>query len=186
MVALTALWAPILLSAVLVFVASSVIHMFLGYHAGDMAELPAEERIAEVIREAHVPPGDYALPHAASREEWSSTEFAEKVERGPVAFIRVRPAGRAGMGSQLARWFLFCVVVSVFAAYVAGRAVGPGAEYLEVFRFAGTTAFLGYGVALWGDAVWFGRKAPTVFKYTVDALIYALLTAGAFGWLWPG
>lgn len=185
MVALTTLWLPILVSAVLVFVASSVIHMFLGYHAGDLQKLPQEERVAAALREADAPPGDYTLPHAGSREEWSSPEFAEKMTRGPVAFIRVRPNGPPPMGSLLARWFLFCVVVSVFAAYLAGRAVPPGGEYLEVFRFAGTTAFVGYGVALWGDSVWWGRKGSTVLKYTLDALIYGLLTAGVFGWLWP-
>jgi len=185
-VTLTALWVPILLSAVLVFVASSVIHMVLGYHAGDLAPLPSEERIAEALREADVPPGDYALPHAGSREEWSSPEFAEKMERGPVAFIRVRPTGSPPMGPILIRWFGFCLVVSLFAAYLAGRAVPPGGPYLEVFRFAGTTAFIGYGMALWGDAIWFGRKGSALLRYTLDALIYGLLTAGVFGWLWPG
>ena len=185
MVPLTALWLPILLSALVVFVASSVIHMVLGYHAGDLAPLPAEDEVADALRRADIPPGDFALPHAGSREEWSSPAFAERMKRGPVAFLRIRPDGPPAMGSLLVRWFVFCVVVSVFAAYLAGRAVGPGGEYLEVFRFAGTTAFIGYGLALWGDAVWFGRKASALAKYTLDALIYGLLTAGILGWLWP-
>jgi hypothetical protein len=186
MVAITALWIPILLSAVLVFLASSVIHMLLGYHAGDMKPLPGEERIAQAFREAGVPPGDYAIPHAASREEWGSPEFAAKMEKGPVATMTVRRSGPFAMGPVFIQWFVFCIIVSTLAAYVAGRAVGPGAEYLEVFRFVGTTAFIAHGVALWGDAIWFGRKWSTVLKYNVDALIYALLTAGVFGWLWPG
>jgi hypothetical protein len=185
-VTLFALWLPILLSAVLVFVASSVIHMLIGYHAGDLASLPGEERIAEAIRAEGVPTGDYVLPHAGSKEAWRSPEYAEKMKRGPVAFIRVAPNGPPAMGSMLVRWFLFCTVVSVFAAYLTGRAVAPGGEYLEVFRFAGTTAFIGYVMAMWGDSVWYGRKASTLAKYTLDALIYAMLTAGIFGWLWPG
>jgi hypothetical protein len=186
MVAITALWIPILLSAVLVFVASSVIHMLLGYHAGDMRTLPQEERIAEAFRGAGVEPGDYAIPHAASREEWSSPEFAEKMRRGPVATMTVRRSGDFAMGPIFIQWFVFCVIVSALAAYVTGRAVGPGAEYLEVFRFAGTTTFIAHGIALWGHAIWFGRRWSTVLKYNLDALIYALLTAGVFGWLWPG
>ena len=35
MVSLTALWLPILLSAALVFLASFLIHMVIGYHAAD-------------------------------------------------------------------------------------------------------------------------------------------------------
>lgn len=185
MVALTALWLPILLAAAAVFIASSLIHTLLGYHAGDMGALPDEERVAEALRNPPVPAGDYVIPHAAGRGEWSSEEHAEKMKRGPVVFLRVRSSGPPAMGSLLARWFGFCILVSIFAAYLAGRAVEPGGEYLEVFRFAGTTAFIGYGVALWGDAVWFGRTPSALLKYTLDALIYGLLTAGIFGWLWP-
>ena len=76
-------------------------------------------------------------------------------------------------------------VVGVFAAYVAGRALGPGATYLDVFRFAGTTAFAGYGLALLQGSIWWGRKWSTTFKSMVDALIYASLTAGTMGWRWP-
>lgn len=186
MVTITALWLPILVSAALVFVASSVIHMLLGYHAGDMKKLPSEDRVAQAFREADVSPGDYAIPYAGSREEWSSPEITEKMNRGPVAVITVRPSGPFAMGPVFVQWFLFCILVSVFAAYLTGRAAGPGAEYLDVFRFAGTTAFVGHGLALWGDAIWFGRRWSTVMRYNLDALIYGLLTAGVFGWLWPG
>jgi hypothetical protein len=54
-----------------------------------------------------------------------------------------------------------------------------------VFRFAGTTAFIGYSVALWQMSIWYRRAWSTTIKATVDGLIYALLTAGVFGWLWP-
>lgn len=186
MVSLTALWLPILVSAALVFVASSVIHMVLGYHAGDLRKLPDEDRIAAAFRDAQVNPGTYVIPYAQSREDWRSPEVQERMKQGPVGVIAIRPNGEPAMGAILAKWFVFCVVVAVFAAYLAGRAVPPGGEYLEVFRFAGTTAFIGHGLALWGDAVWFGRERGTLLKYTLDSLIYGLLTAGTFGWLWPG
>ena len=57
--------------------------------------------------------------------------------------------------------------------------------YLRVFRFAGATAFIGYAVALWQMSIWYRRAWSTTIKATVDGLIYALLTAGTFGWLWP-
>jgi|SRR6516164_9797574 len=78
-----------------------------------------------------------------------------------------------------------CVVIGVFAAYVAGRALPPGTDYLQVFRFVGATAFIGYSVALWQMSIWNRRAWLTTIKATVDGLIYALLTAGTFGWLWP-
>jgi len=64
-------------------------------------------------------------------------------------------------------------------------ALGPGEDYLAVFRFTGATAFVGYTLALWQNSIWFKRKWSTNLKNTFDGLIYALFTAGTFGWLWP-
>jgi len=111
--------------------------------------------------------------------------FLEKYTKGPVAMMTVIKSGPPAMGPQLAQWFVFCLVVSVFAAYIAGRALGPGAHYLAVFRFAGCTAFVGYTLALWQDSIWFKRAWGTTIKNTIDGLVYGLLTAGTFGWLWP-
>ncbi|MGH7567881.1 MAG: hypothetical protein ACREL9_02760 [Gemmatimonadales bacterium] len=114
-----------------------------------------------------------------------SPEFAEKIRTGPNLVLTVIPNGPWPMGKNLTLWFLYSVVVGVFAAYVAGRALPPGAPYLSVFRFAGVTAFVGYSVALWQMSIWYRRAWSTTIKATVDGVIYALLTAGAFGWLWP-
>ena len=54
-----------------------------------------------------------------------------------------------------------------------------------MFRFVGVTAFLAYAAALWPMSIWYRRSWLTTFKGTVDGLVYALLTAGTFGWLWP-
>lgn len=188
MVTVLSLWLPILLSAGLVFVASSVIHMFLGYHANDYAPMPDEEAVGAVLRNADIPPGEYAIPHARDMKEMSSPEYIEKRNRGPVALLTIRPSGPSGMGAQLGAWFAFTLVVSVFAAYITSRAVGagPGVDYLDVFRFAATTAFAAYGLGSWSESIWFGRKWSTTLKNTLDGLIYAALTGGVFGWLWPG
>jgi hypothetical protein len=97
----------------------------------------------------------------------------------------VYPSGPVVMGSSLVLWFLYSVVVSVFAAYITTRAVPPGAPYLEVFRFVGTTAFMGYSLALWQMWIWYKRALGTTIRSTIDGLFYACLTAGVFGWLWP-
>jgi hypothetical protein len=183
MVPVTSLWLPILLSAVLVFVVSSIIHMVLGYHNSDVAAVPGEDQVREALRQ--VPPGDYVVPHAGSMAGMKSPEFIEKMTKGPVLILTVRPSGPPSMNQSLMLWFLFCVLVSVFAAYVAGRALGPGATYLDVFRFAGTTAFAGYGLALLQGSIWWSRKWSATLKSVFDALVYALVTAGVFGWRWP-
>lgn len=186
MVPVLSLWLPILLSAVIVFVASSVIHMVLGYHNKDFAKVPAEDEVMDALRPFDIPPGEYVIPHAGSSDAFKSPEFQERMKRGPVAFLNVLESGPPKMGKSLAQWFVYCVVVGVFAAYVAGRALGPGADYLSVFRFAGTTAFVGYALALWQNSIWYRRAWSTTLKSTFDGLVYGLLTAGTFGWLWPG
>jgi hypothetical protein len=184
MVPILSLWLPIVVAAVLVFVASSVIHMLLKYHANDFGRVPDESRVAESLRPLQ--PGQYVIPYASSMKEMGEAEFVEKHARGPVALLTIRRPGPPDIGRSLALWFVFALVVSIVAAYVTGRALPPGAEYLAVFRFAGTSAFLAYAVGTWSESIWFGRPWSTTLKNTVDGAIYAAVTAGAFGWLWPG
>lgn len=185
MTALTALWLPIVLSAVIVFVASSIIHMLPLWHKNDYPAVPNQDRLIETLRPMAIPPGDYMIPRAATMAEMKTPEFTEKLNKGPVMIVSVAPNGPINMGKTLALWFVYCLIVSYFAAYVAGRALAPGVSYLEVFRFAGATAFIGYSVALWQMWIWYNRSLSITLKATFDGLIYALLTAGTFGWLWP-
>lgn len=185
MVALTSLWLPVLLSAVLVFVASSVIHMALGYHNSDYDKLPREDDIIAALRPVNIPPGDYFLPWAGGAAGMKDPVFKEKWAKGPVATMTVLSPGANFMGSQLAQWFVYAAVVAFFAGYVASRTLAPGADYLIVFRIVGTTAFMGYALGLWQMAIWYKRSVTTTLKSTFDGLLYACLTAGAFGWLWP-
>jgi hypothetical protein len=182
MVTLPQLWLPILLSAIVVFIASSIIHMVLKYHAGDFKQLPDEDAVRAALR---VPPGDYSIPYAGSMEAMKDPVYAAKMEEGPVGFLTIVPTGSWNVGRNLGMWFVYCIVVSLVAAYITGRAIGPGADYLTVFRFAGTTAFAGYALALWQHVIWYGRSVGSTVRNTIDGLVYALLTAGVFGWLWP-
>ena len=185
MVPLTALWLPILLSAVIVFIASSVIHMLSPWHKSDYPRLPNEEGLRAALRPLAIPPGDYMVPRPESREELRDPKFLAKVNEGPNLVLTVLPPGPFSMGRNLGQWFVYVIVVNLFAGYIASRAVGPGAQYLEVLRFAGTTAVLGYAGALWQMSIWYHRAWGTTVKATIDGLIYGLLTAGTFGWLWP-
>lgn len=185
MVPIASLIVPILVSAVIVFIASSIIHMVLPLHRQDYARLPKEDDVMSALRPFAIAPGDYVMPCPPGPQAMKDPAFLERVKAGPVAFITVRPAGMPSMKNSLMLWFLYTVAVGVFAAYIAGRALGAGAPYLEVFRFAGATAFLGYAFALVQSSIWYGRRWRTTFLSMFDGLIYALLTAGTFGWLWP-
>jgi len=185
MVPLASLWLPILLAAVVVFAASSVIHMLLSYHSNDFRKIPSEDAVMDALRVFDIPPGDYVIPWAGSPKAASAPEFVEKATRGPVASMTVYPNGPFKMGASLVQWFLYCALVGLFAGYVTSHAVGAGAEYLSVFRLAGATAFAGYGLALLQNSIWYKRAWGATLKSVFDALIYALLTGGVFGWLWP-
>jgi hypothetical protein len=184
MVTLTALWLPILLSAVIVFIASSILHMVLPYHQSDYKKLPDEEKVLAALRGAGLTRGLYHFPYT-THKEMKSPEVQEKFKQGPVGFVTVMPSGPVNMGKFLGLWFVFCVVVGVFVAYLAAHTVAPAAPYRHVFRVAGTAAFLAYGVGTLSNGIWKGVPWSMVIKEAIDGLVYALLTAGTFGWLWP-
>ncbi len=185
MVSIMSLWLPILLSAVFVFVASSIIHMFLSYHKNNFKKVPNEAGVMDALRPFNLSPGDYMMPLCGGTAEMKSPEFTEKLKKGPVVAMTVFPNGPFSMTGSLVLWFLFAIAVSILAAYIASRALPATAHYLDVFRFAGTTAFIGYSFALLHDSIWYKRCWGTTFKFMFDGLIYGLLTGGTFGWLWP-
>jgi Flp pilus assembly protein TadB len=179
------LWQPILLSAVFVFILSSLIHMVLKYHSTDFKKLPDEDAAANALQNLKIPPGEYMYPYATSMKEMRTPEFQKKLERGPGLKLTLWPGGRPSMTGNLIQWFVYSVVIGIFCAYVAGRALTWGAPYLSVFRFVGVTAFCCYALAGWQESIWYKRAVSTSLKNTLDGLIYALVTAGTFGWLWP-
>ena len=184
MVALTALWLPILLSAVIVFIASSIIHMVLPYHRSDYRQLPDEDKLLAALRPAGLTPGLYNFPFC-THKNMKSPEVLEKFKQGPVGFLVVRPSGVVNLPQFLIQWFIYCLVVGFFVAYLSAHTVAPGAHYLAVFRVVGTAAFLAYGLGGLANGIWKGLPWSMVLKESFDGLLYALLTAGTFGWLWP-
>ena len=180
-----ALWMPILVAAVIVFVVSSIVHMMLPYHKSDYLPVPNQDQVMAALRPFNLPAGDYMMPKPASMADYKSPAFAEKMKEGPCAIMTVYTGHKHSMVGSLVQWFVYSIVVGTFAAYIAGRALGPGASYLTVFRFAGATAFLGYSAALVQSSIWMRRSWVTTLKGMFDGLLYGLLTAGTFGWLWP-
>lgn len=178
------LWLPIVLSAVFVFVLSSIIHMVMPWHKSDFQKMPDEDKVRAALRPFNVPPGDYMLP-MCDGGNYNSPEFKAKLDEGPNAVLTVLPKGCSSMGLTFVQWIVYLLAVGFFVAYVARVAVPADARYLAVFRIVGTVAFLAHAAALWPQSIWYRRKWSTTVKSTFDGLLYALVTAGTFAWLWP-
>ena len=185
MTPLAALWLPVLLSAVAVFVVSSLIHMVSPWHKGDYPAVPQQEAVMDALRPYAIPPGDYLMPRPAKRTDMRSPEFTELVKKGPNMILTVIRNGPRPMGGIFVQWFLYSVIVGVCAAYLAGAALPAGALPRTILKFVGLTAFLGYGLGLAQFSIWYHRQWSTTMKGLFDAVIYGVVTAGIFIWLWP-
>ena len=139
----------------------------------------------DALRPFKIPPGDYIVPCATDMKAMSSPEFVEKANQGPVALVTVLPNGPMSIGKSLGLWFAYSLLVAVIAGYVAGLTLGPGTDYRLVFRVVSTVAFAGYSLALLQSTIWWYQGWGATLRTMFDGLIYALLTAGTFGWLWP-
>jgi hypothetical protein len=185
MVSLGSLWLPVLLSAVLVFVVSSLVHMVLKYHNRDYTRIPNEEAIRTAIRNASPPPAQYIIPYCGEMKQMQTPEMKQKFTEGPVAVVNVMRPGVPSMGRPLTQWFLFSLLVSFFIAYVASHTIPAGTRYLEVFRIVGAIGFLAYAAGTIPPSIWMGKPWKVTWKDVLDGLLYGLVTAGTFGWLWP-
>jgi len=179
------LWLAILLSAVFVFVASSILHMVLPIHKADFKKLPGEAEVMDAMRAQGVQPGDYMFPNASSMKECGSPEMVAKFNQGPVGLLTVIPSGPPAMGKCLVQWFLYSVLISFFVAYIATFSLAAGDHYLKVFRLTGTIAVVGYAFGQVNNSIWKGVSWWTTVKFIFDGVIYGLVTAGVFGWMWP-
>jgi hypothetical protein len=184
MITIASLWLPIVLSAVTIFVVSSLIHTVLGYHWNDLRRVPNEAALLDALRPLHLPAGDYHAPRPKDAAHMRTPEYKEQVQRGPTVLMTVT-RGSFGMGRQLSQWFVYLLLVSFCCAYVASRSVPAGAPYLAVFRLAGCSAFLAYSLALPQASIWYSRNWRMTVITMIDGLIYAGITGGFFGWLWP-
>lgn len=183
---LLSLWLPTLVSAVAVFILSSINHMVLPWwHRSDYRALPNEAAVLDALRPLNIPPGEYMAPRPASNEDMRSEAFKEKMNRGPVFQINLTPPGPINLGRPLALWFVYLLVVTFTAGVVACTALGQMADAPHIFHTVGLTAFMGLAFALWQQVIWFQRPVLTAFKATIDALIYAAATGAVFVWLWP-
>jgi len=182
---LSELWLPILLSAVFVFVVSSILHMVLPIHKSDHKGFSNEEGLLGALREKGLAPGTYMFPFPKSMKDMGSPEMRAKYEQGPVGFMTVFPNGAPAIGKNLLQWFLYSILVSVFVAYIGWFALDELASKRDVLKITFISSVLAYGLADFPSSIWKGQRWSTTAKFFFDGVIYGLLTAGTFAWLWP-
>ena len=185
MVSLTQLWLPILLSGVLVFFASSILHMVVKFwHAPDARAFSNEDEIAAAMRKGNPGAGMYLIPYCTP-EAMKETATQEKFREGPVGTIFLRPAGPMHLGAFLGQWFVFCLVVSAFCAVLVVHLLPHGAPFAHVFHVVGLAALMAYAFGAIPNAIWWGHPWRSTLKHVIDGLIYAVITGALFAWLWP-
>ena len=174
------LWMPILVSSVLVWILSAMVWMVFGWHKSDYSKTRDEEATRAALK--GMSPGGYSVPYCAHNKDMANPDIQKKFQEGPVALITIMPNGMK-MGGKLVASFVYNILVGVLCAYFVTRTLAADASYLQVFRIAGAVAFIAYGIAYIQECIWFGRSVSATMKNLLDALLYGLVTGGAFGWL---
>jgi len=176
---------PILVSTVFIFIASSLIHMVLKWHNPDYRQLPNEDEVRAALGKPSITPGQYIFPHCKDGKAMQSPEMQKKFEQGPLGTLWIKKPGKIQLGPFLLKWILYTLVVSTLCAYLAGFMLLPGADYMRVFRVVAIAGWLAYSWQAPSDSIWKGKPWSSTFREMVDGLVYGLITAGTFGWLWP-
>jgi hypothetical protein len=185
MVSLVQLWLPILLSAVFVFFASSALNMLLKFwHVPDYRGFSNEDEVGAAIRKGNAVAGMYMIPYCSSGA-LKNPETQEKFKHGPVGTIFLRQPGPMSMGASLGQWLLFCLLVSFLCACLASSVLATAAPFAPVFHLVALGAFMAHALGSLPNGIWWGHPWRSVFKYMIDGLMYALIVAATFAWLWP-
>src|SRR5512143_1554706 len=178
-------WMAVVASAIAVFIGSSILHMALRYHKADYSQLPDEDGVRAVLGKAAPGPGLYVTPYCADHKQMREPAVREKYEKGPVAMITVLPNGLPNMGRYLSLWFVFTVLVSFVAGYVARHTLHPGSDPLLVMRVTGTVAFAAYALPEISASIWKAQPWGNTARALFDGLVYSLITGLVFRLLWP-
>ncbi len=179
------LWLPVLVTAVLIFIASSLIHMVFKWHNSDYKKLGNEDDVRAAIRASSPVPGQYVVPHCMDMKDMQGEEMMKKFTEGPIALITVRKNGPPAMGGTLALWFIFNLVIATIAACVACQVYGLSSDAREAGRLVGILSFLAYAAGSVPLGIWMGKPWGSVAKDVLDGAIYGVISGCTFMWLWP-
>ncbi len=184
-ISLVQLWLPIVLGTFLAWIASGLIHMVVKYHNSDYQRLTNEDEVMNAVRNGSPTLGIHTFPFCIDMNEMKDKGVQQRFKNGPVGFLTMFPNGLPNMGKLMGQQISFFLVGCVLIAYCATLALEPGAQYMAVFRFVAAVGFLTFGWGVIPFSIWFGHLWSTTAKYLLDALIYGLMVAGSFAWLWP-
>ena len=182
---LTHLWLPIIVAAIAVFIASSLIHMVFKWHNSDYRPLPNDDEVRRTLNSANLTSGLYVTPHCPDMKEMGSDAMQQKFRDGPVALITVRAPGTPKMGKYLGQWFILNLIISVLGAMLALQAFGLKGDAHHAGHFIGIFTMIAYACGSVQDAIWMGKPWFATFKDLLDALIYGTVSALSFWLLWP-
>ncbi|MFK7759798.1 MAG: hypothetical protein AB8C13_07625 [Phycisphaerales bacterium] len=184
MISIVELWLPILVSAVAVFFASSIIWMILPYHKKDIRFMPSEDEFSKAIDQLNIEPGLYMYPNCADPKEMKSDAFVAKWKSGPWGTITVM-GSPPNFAKNLLKTFVSYLAITAMCGYLASMSLSAGADSMMVFRFVGTAAILGFCMGSFAGDFFLGKPARFIFTSFIDGLIFAFITAGVFCIMWP-
>ena len=184
--ALLHLWLPILLAAVVVFIISSLVHMVFKYHASDYGTVSNEDAIRAAIRAGNPAPGRYVVPFCKDMKDMGSAAMQQKYREGPVGHVTLGPTGMPVLGKFLALWFVWTLIVSIVAAYLAVRLLGLDPGHVRgAAKLVAAVTFIAHGFGTVTESIWGMRPWSSSAKYLLDAALYAVGSGFVFFWLWP-
>ena len=184
-ISLLQLWMPIVLGTFIAWMTSGLIHMVIKYHNSDYHGLTNEDEVMDAVGKGSPTLGIHTFPYCIEMDEMKDEAVQQRFKNGPVGIVTIFPNGLPNMGKLMVQQISFFLVGCVLIAYCATLALEPGAQYMVVFRFVATVGFLAFGWGVIPYSIWFGHTWSMTAKYLLDALIYGLVVAGSFSWLWP-
>ena len=180
-VALISLWLPILLTTVALFFTGFLCWTVFPNHKPDWKKLPNEAAFLDKIAEMDIPPGNYAYPHAMDSKSTETEDYKRAVERKTFGTIQAW-GGAPQMGPKLACQVVYLLVTSICLAYLGKLGLNAGSDFMTVFRFMTTAAFLAFTVAVVPSTIWFNNRLT---GYLIDGVIQSIIVGAIFGALWP-
>lgn len=187
---LTQLWLPILVSGVVVWIASAIFWMAIGHHNKDRDTLPAgaDRELMATISRLNIAPGSYSFPDFSQVDKSLPPKERRAAQKAlynthPQGLLRVwRPIN---MGRNMALTFLFYLVSSTVIAYLAWAALPHGATFAKVFQVVGTAGVLAFTFASFPGDLWFQEKRRAMVMCLIDGVVLGLIAGAIFAWLWP-
>jgi hypothetical protein len=179
------LWLPILVTAIGVFFASSLIHMVFKWHNSEYRALPNEDEVRNALGSVKLNPGLYSTPHCTDMKEIQTDAMQQKFIQGPVALITIRAPGAPAMGKYLLQWFILNIVIASLGGLLALQTMGIQANPHYAGHFIGLFSMIVYACGSVQESIWMGRPWSATLKNILDSLIYGAVSAVVFWQLWP-